>query len=165
MPQQTSSWHYSDNSTNSPVFLNTPVYYPSLTSYESTDELRKAFDRTRSRIDTHCKNNPDGNFKAILGMSNCKRWTPYTFKHNGKRGRPPKWFAPGNEAKPHLHLFLAGNGARILTEKIAKAECKHKKEKYSPHKIQMTADFGAFPIDYVKIQSFAFRQWGCDLQE
>ena len=147
-------WHSVAVDERTPDNVSEIVYYPTLNQFNDYDNALKAFRRIRRSIDYARQKNPE--LRGILGLSSHRHWTPYRYESSPRGGKPKRIFNPAvrYRVKPHLHLFLYGQGSRSLTEKIAKRELG---DGFNKHKIQVYKN--GFPRSYVIQQSDCFREW------
>lgn len=147
-------WHSVAVDERTPDNVSEIVYYPCLTQFEDYPTAEKAFRRIRRAVDYARQKNPG--LRGILGLSSHRHWTPYRYESSPRGGKPKRIFNPAvrYRVKPHLHLFLYGQGSRSLTEKIAERELG---DGFNKHKIQVYKN--GFPRSYVIQQSDCFREW------
>lgn len=148
------SWHSVALDEWAPDNVFETVYFPCLNQFSDYDVALKAFRRIRRTIDYARLKNPG--IRGVLGLSTHRHWTPYRYETSPRGGKPKKVFNPAvrYKTRPHLHLFLYGQGARSLTEKISKPELG---DEFNKHKIQVYKN--GFPRSYVIQQSDCFREW------
>jgi len=146
-------WHSVPMKERVPDDVKGIVYYPCLNQFEDYPTAEKAFRRIRRTIDYARLKNPE--LEGILGLSTHKHWTPYRYETSPRGGKPKKVFNPAvrYKTRPHLHLFLYGQGARSLTERIARKELG---DNFTKSKIQT---YSGFPRQYVIQQSDNYREW------
>lgn len=146
-------WHSVAVDERTPDNVSEIVYYPTLNQFNDYDNALKVFRRIRRTIDYARLKNPE--LRGILGLSTHRHWTPYRYETSPRGGKPKKVFNPAirYRVKPHLHLFLFGQGARSLTERIARKELG---DNFTKSKIQT---YDGFPRSYVIQQSDCFREW------
>lgn len=147
------SWHSVALDERTPDNVFETVYFPCLNQFSDYDVALKAFRRIRRTIDYARLKNPE--LEGILGLSTHKHWTPYRYETSPRGGKPKRIFNPAVRYRtaPHIHLFLYGQGARSLTERIAKRELGNN---FTKSKIQT---YDGFPRQYVIQQSDCFREW------
>lgn len=147
-------WHSVPMKERVPDDVKGIVYYPCLNQFEDYPTAEKAFRRIRRAVDYARQKNPG--IRGVLGLSTHRHWTPYRYETSPRGGKPKKVFNPAvrYKTRPHLHLFLYGQGARSLTEKISKRELG---DEFNKHKIQVYKN--GFPRSYVIQQSDCFREW------
>ena len=147
------SWHSVAVDERTPDNVFETVYFPCLNQYRDYDVALKAFRRIRRTIDYARLKNPE--LKGILGLSTHRHWTPYRYESSPRGGKPKRIFSPAirYRVKPHLHIFLYGQGARSLTERITRRELG---DNFTKSKIQT---YDGFPRQYVIQQSDHFREW------
>lgn len=148
------SWHSVAVDERTPDNVFETVYFPCLNQFSDYDVALKAFRRIRRTIDYARLKNPG--IRGVLGLSTHRHWTPYRYETSPRGGKPKKVFNPAvrYKTRPHLHLFLYGQGARSLTEKISKRELG---DEFNKHKIQVYKN--GFPRSYVIQQSDNYREW------
>ena len=146
-------WHSVAVDERTPDNVSEIVYYPTLNQFNDYDNALKVFRRIRRTIDYARLKNPE--LRGILGLSTHRHWTPYRYETSPRGGKPKKVFNPAirYRVKPHLHLFLFGQGARSLTERIVRKELG---DNFTKSKIQT---YDGFPRSYVIQQSDCFREW------
>lgn len=147
-------WHSVAVDERTPDNVSETVYFPCLNQFEDYPTAERAFRRIRRTIDYARLKNPE--LRGILGLSSHKHWTPCRYESSTKGGRPKRIFNPAvrYKTRPHLHLFLFGQGARSLTEKIARKELGND---FSKNKVQVCKN--GFPKAYVIGQSDHYREW------
>lgn len=146
-------WHSVAVDERTPDNVSEIVYYPTLNQFNDYDNALKAFRRIRRTIDYARQKNPE--LRGLLGLSTHRHWTPYRYETSPRGGKPKRIFNPAVRYRtaPHIHLFLYGQGARSLTERIAKRELGNN---FTKSKIQT---YDGFPRQYVIQQSDCFREW------
>lgn len=146
-------WHSVPMKERVPDDVKGIVYYPCLTQFEDYPTAEKAFRRIRRTIDYARLKNPE--LRGVLGVSTHRHWAPYRYETSPRGGKPKKVFNPAvrYKTRPHLHLFLYGQGARSLTERIARKELG---DNFTKSKIQT---YSGFPRQYVIHQSDNYREW------
>lgn len=146
-------WHSVAVDERTPDNVSEIVYYPCLNQFEDYPTAEKAFRRIRRAVDYARLKNPE--LRGILGLSTHRHWTPYRYETSPRGGKPKKVFNPAvrYKTRPHLHLFLYGQGARSLTERIARKELG---DNFTKSKIQT---YSGFPRQYVIQQSDNYREW------
>lgn len=147
-------WHSVPMKERVPDDVKGIVYYPCLTQFEDYPTAEKAFRRIRRIIDYARLKNPG--LEGILGLSTHKHWTPYRYETSPRGGKPKRTFnqAVRYRTAPHIHLFLYGQGARTVVEKVARKELGNN---FNKNKLQ--AYKNGFPRQYVIQQSDCFREW------
>ena len=147
------SWHSVALDERTPDNVFETVYFPCLNQFSDYDVALKAFRRIRRTIDYARLKNPE--LKGILGLSTHRHWTPYRYESSPRGGKPKRIFSPAisYRVKPHLHIFLYGQRARSLTERITRRELG---DNFTKSKIQT---YDGFPRQYVIQQSDHFREW------
>lgn len=153
LQEDVKGWHSVPMKERVPDDVKGIVYYPTLNQFSDYDTALKAFRRIRRTIDYARLKNPE--LRGILGLSSHKHWTPYRYETSPRGGKPKKIFNPAvrYRVKPHLHIFLFGQGARTVVEKIARKELG---DNFTKSKIQT---YDGFPRKYVVQQSDCFREW------
>lgn len=146
-------WHSVAVDERIPDNVSEIVYYPTLNQFNDYDNALKAFRRIRRTIDYARLKKPE--LRGILGLSTHKHWTPYRYETSPRGGKPKRIFNPAVRYRtaPHIHLFLYGQGARSLTERIARKELG---DNFTKSKIQT---YSGFPRQYVIQQSDNYREW------
>lgn len=146
-------WHFISLDERTPDNVSETVYFPCLNQFEDYPTAERAFRRIRRAVDYARQKNPE--LKGILGLSSHKYWTPYRYETSPRGGKPKKIFNPAvrYRVKPHLHIFLFGQGARTVVEKVARRELG---DNFTKSKIQT---YDGFPRKYVIQQSDCFREW------
>lgn len=147
-------WHSVAVDERTPDNVFETVYFPCLTQFEDYPTAEKAFRRIRRAVDYARLKNPE--LRGILGLSSHRHWTPYRYETSPRGGKPKRIFnqAVRYRTAPHIHLFLYGQGARSLTERIARKELG---DNFNKNKIQ--AYKNGFPRQYVIQQSDNYREW------
>lgn len=153
LQEDVKGWHSVPMKERVPDDVKGIVYYPTLNQFSDYDTALKAFRRIRRTIDYARLKNPE--LRGILGLSSHKHWTPYRYETSPRGGKPKKIFNPAvrYRVKPHLHIFLFGQGARTVVEKVARRELG---DNFTKSKIQT---YDGFPRKYVIQQSDCFREW------
>lgn len=146
-------WHSVPMKERVPDDVKGIVYYPCLNQFEDYPTAEKAFRRIRRAVDYARLKNPG--IRGVLGLSTHRHWTPYRYETSPRGGKPKRIFSPAirYRVKPHLHIFLYGQGARSLTERIARKELG---DNFTKSKIQT---YNGFPRQYVIQQSDNYREW------
>lgn len=146
-------WHSVAVDERTPDNVSEIVYYPCLTQFEDYPTAEKAFRRIRRAVDYARQKNPG--LRGILGLSSHRHWTPYRYESSPRGGKPKRIFNPAvrYRVKPHLHIFLYGQGARTVVEKVARRELG---DNFTKSKIQT---YSGFPRQYVIQQSDNYREW------
>lgn len=147
-------WHSVAVDERTPDNVSETVYFPCLNQFSDYDVALKAFRRIRRSIDYARLKNPE--LRGILGLSTHRHWTPYRYETSPRGGKPKRIFnqAVRYRTAPHIHLFLYGQGARTVVEKIARKELGN-----SFNKNKLQAYKNGFPRQYVIQQSDCFREW------
>lgn len=153
LQEDVKGWHSVPMKERVPDDVKGIVYYPTLNQFSDYDTALKVFRRIRRTIDYARLKNPE--LRGILGLSSHKHWTPYRYETSPRGGKPKKIFNPAvrYRVKPHLHIFLFGQGARTVVEKVARRELG---DNFTKSKIQT---YDGFPRKYVIQQSDCFREW------
>ena len=146
-------WHSVAVDERTPDNVSEIVYYPCLTQFEDYPTAEKAFRRIRRAVDYARQKNPG--LRGILGLSSHRHWTPYRYESSPRGGKPKRIFNPAvrYRVKPHLHIFLYGQGERTVVEKVARRELG---DNFTKSKIQT---YDGFPRQYVIQQSDNYREW------
>lgn len=146
-------WHSVAVDERTPDNVSEIIYYPCLTQFEDYPTAEKAFRRIRRAVDYARQKNPG--LRGILGLSSHRHWTPYRYESSPRGGKPKRIFNPAvrYRVKPHLHIFLYGQGARTVVEKVARRELG---DNFTKSKIQT---YDGFPRQYVIQQSDNYREW------